>query len=57
MRNVKVEKRYLEARQALAQTVSSFTAYLDQLGSQLPLPISEPQRARDLLHRLRPNIS
>ena len=56
MRNIDVRKRYLEARQAPSQTVSNFTAYLDQLESQLPLPVLELQRARDLLHRLRPNI-
>ena len=57
MRNVDIEKHYLEARQALSQTVSSFIAYLDQLESQLPLLVLEPQQARDLLHRLQPNIS
>ena len=57
MRNVNVEKHYLEARQTPGQTVSNFTAYLNQLGSQLPLPVSKPQRARYLLHRLWPNIS
>ena len=57
MRNVKVKKRYLEARQVPAQTVSNFIAYLDQLGFQLLLPISKPQWARNLLHRLQPNIS
>ena len=57
MRKFEVEKWYLEARQAPSQTVSSFTAYLDQLDSQLLLPISELQQARDLLHRLQPNIS
>ena len=57
MRNVEVKKRYLEARQVPAQTVSSFIAFFDQLGSQLPLLVSKPQQARDLLHRLQPNIS
>ena len=56
MKNVEVEKQYLKAHQAPSQMVSSFMAYLDQLGSQLPLPISKPQWARDLLHRLQPNI-
>ena len=32
-------------------------AYFDQLESQLPLPVSEPQWARELLHRLWPNIN
>ena len=57
MRNVKVEKWYLKAYQAPSQMVSSFTAYLDQLGSQLPLPVSKLQHAKDLLHRVQPNIS
>ena len=57
MRNVNIEKCYLEARKTPGQTVSNFTAYLNQLESQLPLPISKPQRARDLFHRLQPNIS
>ena len=57
MRNIDIEKRYLEACQAPSQTVSSFTAYLNQLESQLPLPVLKLQRARDLLHRLWPNIS
>ena len=57
MRNIEVKKQYLKARQAPSQMVSNFTAYLSQLGSQLLLPVSEPQWARDLLYRLRPNIS
>ena len=57
MKNIEVKKWYFEACQALDQMVSSFTAYLNQLESQLPLPISKPQRARDLLHKIRPNIS
>ena len=57
MKNINVEKRYLEARQTSSQTVSSFTAYLDQLKLQLPLPISKPQPAKNLLYRLWPNIN
>ena len=57
MKNIDVERQYLEACQAWSQTVSSFITYLDQLESQLPLPISKLQLARYLLHRLRPNIS
>ena len=57
MRNINIEKRYLKARQSPGQTVSNFTSYFDQLESQFPLPVSKPQQAKDLLHRLRPNIS
>ncbi len=51
-----VEHRYLEARQRLSQSVSSFIIYLNKLESQLPERPSETQRARDLFHRLRPGI-
>ena len=57
MKNVDIEKHHLEACQTPGQTVSNFTAYLNQLESQLPLLISKPQQARDLFHRLWPNIS
>ena len=57
MRNIDIEKCYLEARQGLSQTVNSFTAYLDQLESQFLLPVLEPQQAKNLLHKLWPKIS
>ena len=57
MRNVDVEKHYFEAHQTPSQIVSNFRVYFDQLESQLPLPVSKPQRAKDLFHRLQLNIS
>ena len=57
MRNANVKKRNLEAQQVPSQTVSSFIMHLNQLLLQFFLPISKPQRAGDLLHKLWPNNS